>query len=531
MLSASHKPSSVLAPAALVMTSALLMVLSFPRFDLWPCAWFSLVPLLFALDGRKPLQAFRTAYGAGIVFFLGTINWLIHVTLPGMIMVVLYLALFFGLFGLFSSRLMRSQGMSLIALPAAWVTAEYLRSNLLTGFGWALIGYSQYKNLPIIQIADITGVYGVSFLVVMVNVGIYRAIREIPGLKRTTGSGRSQRLKRLIALFVIVTLSLFLVLSYGVRRIRTIYAGTPLKIAVIQGNIPQDEKWDARFKDRIMRQYERLTRDSLRESPDLVIWPETAVPGFLEEEKDLGQRVVAAAKEAGVPLLVGAPRKGTGDEYFNSALLFSRTGALIDSYDKVHLVPFGEYIPFRKVFSFVERFAPTPIGNFARGGRFTIFRFVFERQSASEGVLLSRKKNIAFSCLICFEDIFPELARAYSLQGAQFLVNITNDAWFLKSSAPYQHAQASVFRAVETRLPVVRCANTGLSCFIDQKGRIFETVKNDQENIFVEGFKMHTLSLVRARTWYSTVGDAFAFLSIAITVIGLSLPSVQRRSS
>lgn len=487
------------------------MVLSFPNFNLSYLAWIGLVPLFFAIENQKPFKAFIISYIVGILFFLGTIWWLIHVTLPGMILVVLYLALYFGVFGLVFSRVAHriSYIVSLSLIPAGWVTLEWLRSTGPAGFGWALLGHSQSYNLPVIQIADLTGAYGVSFLIVMANFAIYSVIKNFGKAKHFT-----------IPL-VVPTIIIFLVLAYGYFRLNNIFTGERLKVAVIQGNIPQTQKWDYDFRDAILEKYERLTKEASKNKADLIIWPETAVPGYLDTERDLLERVKRLVIDIKTPLLVGAPREDRilKDRYYNSAILFSEDGRIIDHYDKLHLVPFGEYIPFKKLFSFVERFAPTPIGDFTRGSDYTVFKFFIERSAKTKDSNWRLIKKIKFSCLVCFEDIFPDLAREFVKRGALFLVNITNDAWFWKTSAAYQHAQSSIFRAVENRVNVVRAANTGLSCFIDQKGRVVNAVGSGGGNLFVDGFSSQEIVLTETKTFYNMYGDIFAYLCIFFSLI------------
>jgi len=220
-----------------------------------------------------------------------------------------------------------------------------------------------------------------------------------------------------------------------------------------------------------------------------------------------------------VPFLVGAPRMDprSQDVYYNSAYLLSEDGRITVHYDKLHLVPFGEFIPFKRLLYFVEKFAPMPIGDFSKGKDYTVFSFPIRRDTRSENVTWKLWKRVRFSTLICFEDIFPDLTRRFVKEGIDFLVNMTNDAWFHKTSAAYQHAQCSVFRAVENRIAVIRAANTGLSCFIDQKGRIVSTVKEGGEELFVGGFKSHAITLARTRTLYCVYGDIFAYLCIAFS--------------
>lgn len=490
--------------------AAILLVLSFPSFNLNLLAWVALVPLFFAVDGLKPSKAFLVAYLTGAIFFLGTIYWLVHVTLPGMAVVVLYLALYFGLFGLVYSQLKtHNSQLILVLLPAVWVTAEWLRAHLLTGFGWALLGHSQAANPVIIQIADITGAYGVGFLIVLVNAAIFLTIRD------------AMRKDYKIGYLIIALTLVFIVTAYGSYRLRNIFSGERIKVAVVQGNIPQTRKWDLRFREEILSKYEALTRQAAGSGPDLIIWPETSVPAFLEFEKDVSDRISGLSKTLQIPILAGAPSTDSGDDQrlYNSAVLFGADGKFAGKYDKLHLVPFGEYVPFKRALGFVERFAPSPIGDFSGGKDFSVFSFFLERRSSDEKLSRRLLKKVKFSCLVCFEDIFPDISREFVKRGAGFLVNITNDAWFKDSSAAYQHAQCSIFRAVENRVNVVRAANTGLSCIIDQKGQVVAEVSKGGRDLFVEGSVSHDIVLTRARAPYTVYGDVFAYACIAFATL------------
>ena len=510
--------------------SALLLIFSFPGFNIWIFAWVALVPLFFALENQKPLRAFLLSYLTGFILFRGTIYWLSHVSLPGMLIVAAYLALYFGFFGLIvnfissprwnSNKLQITDYGLLFYIPAAWVALEWARSYIFTGFGWALLGYSQSYNLPIIQIADMSGTYGVSFLIVMFNIAVFFAIKNF-------------RNKKEFLIPVIMTAILIIaVLGYGLLRLNNVFTGERLKVSVVQGNIPQVQKWDERFTGLIIEKYEALTKSCALEKPDLVVWPEASVPGFIENQKGLSEWVRGLVKLADAPLLVGAPRyeEANGRElYYNSAFLFLKGGSPPRHYDKIHLVPFGEYVPLQNLFFFVHRFAPRPIGDFVGGKEFTVLRFPIERSVREQDHSWKLMKKVGFGCLICFEDIFPDLARSLAKNNAGFLVNITNDAWFGRSSAAYQHAQASVFRAVENRINVVRAANTGLSCFIDQKGRIISKVSKDGKDIFIDGFRTQEIILSRTRTLYTAYGDVFAYLCIFFTVLLCTQYAIRKR--
>ncbi len=481
--------------------TGILLILSFPRSNLWFLAWFSFLPLFFSLKNKSIIWAFLLSYISGIIFFSGTIYWLTQVTFLGAVVLILYLALYFGLFGLIvSSYLLPTTYYLLLFVPSIWVLLEYLRTHLFTGFGWALLGYSQYLNLPIIQIADITGVWGVSFLVMMVNVAIYSFIVH-----------RSSFLVKKRYIFPI--LCIFITLIYGFYRIYIAEIKThdaKLKISVIQANIPQELKWDANAKDFIIKKYLNLTREAIKDGPDLIIWPEAALPSVLEKDESCYEKVRGFLKRYRTPLLLGAVTSKE-DFYYNSAVLISKQGRLLKQYNKLHLVPFGEYIPLKNILRFLE--TVVPIGDFVAGREYTVFTL------PTIYYLLPTK----FSVLICFEDIFPEISRRFvKKEGANFLVNITNDAWFGKTASAYQHLQASVFRAVENRRFLIRAANTGISGFIDPQGRIISTVTDREgEQIFISGHKTEQIQTKRNLAFYTRYADTFVLLISLVVLCGI----------
>jgi len=485
--------------------SAILLILSFPNFNLWPLAWFAFIPLFFFLQNKNALTRFFSAYLVGVLFFFGTIFWLIHVTLAGMIALVLYLALYFGLFGLFFSLTPYHLPLiTLLFLPAVWVLLEYLRGHMLTGLGWVLLGHSQYLNLPIIQISDITGAYGVSFLVMLVNVAVWQiisgAINRRPAPKNKT-------------FFSVVIFCCLSSLVYGYYRLHQKTTGEKIRISVVQGNVPQELKWVREEKEGILEKHVGLSLKAAAGNPDLIIWSETAMPVVLEEEFFLLNAVSGLAREIQKPILTGTMRHENGN-YYNSAVLFSPDGVIKQHYDKIHLVPFGEYIPLRKPFVFLERLAP--IDDFKAGKEHTLFKF-----SAS-----SHQSPVKFAVLICFEDIFPELARKFVAQGAGFLVNITNDAWFGKTAASYQHLQSSVFRAIENRIPVVRSANTGISGFIAANGKIISLVKDKTgKNIYISGYDTQEIIIPTNKnlSFYTRFGDVFVLFCLIVFACGIIL--------
>ncbi len=488
--------------------SAGMLIVSFPSFNIWPLAWLAFVPLFFVLQNKSKLKAFLWAYLAGVIFWSGTIYWLVHVTLLGTIILILYLALHFAIFGLFFSTLnFELPTLNCFLIPSAWVLLEYIRSHLFTGFPWGLLGYSQYLNLAVIQIADITGAWGVSFLVMMVNGWFYSLIRA-PDRQSICSIRRS----------LPVIGCLLAVFGYGYYHLTLTpfpHHLSTLKISVVQGNIPQEIKWDPQASLSILSKYIRLTEEAAKDNPELIIWPEAANPLVGSEEEGVFDRIQSLAGSLKIPLLFGSVIV-EGDSFFNSALLVDATGKNISRYDKLHLVPFGEYIPFRRAFPYLATIAP--IGDITAGRDYTVFYLKKHGKPAN--------RPTKFSVLICFEDLFPELSRQFVRRGAQFLVNITNDAWYKKTSAPFQHFQASVFRAVENRVFLVRSANTGVSGFISPSGRIISLVSGaSRRNIFVDGISAFDISLVKPHlSFYTRYGDKFIFsLFILIAFYGIFL--------
>jgi apolipoprotein N-acyltransferase len=357
--------------------------------------------------------------------------------------------------------------------PIAWIILEYIQSHLFTGFGWALLGYSQYKNLLLIQIADFSGVYGVSFVIMMVNMAIYKAFRKS------------------FTEIIIAGLVLAVVFGYGMTKEKIVEPGNSINISVIQGNIPQELKWDPEAQAMIIEKYVALTKMSALDNPDLIVWPETSFPGFFEIDREMTDKVLNLAREIKIPILAGVNTE-RDERYFNSAVLISGEGKIMDKYDKIHLVPFGEYVPFSNKFPALHKLVLGELGEFTPGQDFKTFNL---KPQTTNHESRTTNDETRFATLICFEDIFPELAKEFVKNGAKFLVVITNDAWYGKSGAAYQHTACSVFRAIENRVPIVRCANTGYSCFIDSKGKIYDSVEEKKSHLFITGYKTSIIKI------------------------------------
>jgi apolipoprotein N-acyltransferase len=487
----------------LAVLSGLLLVLAFPKPDIPLLAWCAFVPLFLAIGTKSPLKAFRLGFASGLAAYAGLLYWLnivmvtygkLHwsVSVCLFLLLAAYLALFFGIIAFFVRRGEEVGISPLLSFPVLWVGLEYLRSFFLTGFPWASLGYSQYRLLSLIQIADITGVYGVSFLIAFANVVLYRAIKGI-----VTGDRRVLPLKSGLLLLLLL---LAATLVYGQSRLRHADEGPPLKVALIQGNISQDIKWNPAFQEATVAIYERLSRRAAAERCDLLVWPESAAPFFFQNDARYAARIKGLARETMSYLVFGSPAfesEGERTRYLNSAFLLSPAGEVLGRSDKIHLVPFGEYVPLARFLPFVSKLVEG-IGDFSPGEKAT--------------PLNTGKGEIGV--LVCFEGIFPELSRAYVRAGSRLLVNISNDAWYKRSSAPFQHLAMTVFRAVENRVSLVRATNTGISAIIDSRGEMHDTTP-----LFQEAVVTGTVRLGEGNTVYDRAGDLFAGICLAAAIV------------
>jgi apolipoprotein N-acyltransferase len=497
----------------LAVLSGILLALSFPKFDYAVLAWVAFVPLFLAMGRKTPQKAFKLGFACGITAYAGLLYWLnivmvtfgkLHWSISVILYLALaaYLALFYGIICFFVRKGEESGISPLFSFPVLWVGLEYFRSFFLTGFPWASLGYSQYRVLPLIQIADIAGVYGVSFLIALANVILYRCIKGAVSREPGWYPVKSA---------VIFLLLMAMTLAYGFRKIREVDTGATLKVALIQGNIAQDVKWDPAFQETTVAIYERLSRRAAASGCDLVVWPESATPFFFQKDDRYAGRIKALAREIKSYLVFGSPafvKEEGRTRYLNSAFLLSPTGEVLGRSDKMHLVPFGEYVPLAKLLPFVNKLAEG-IGDFASGSQIT--------------PLNTGKGEIGV--LICFEGIFPELSRAYARAGSRILVNISNDAWYKRSSAPYQHLSMTIFRAVENRVPFIRATNTGISALIDRHGGI-----HDATPIFEEAVVTGTVRFGDGVTIYNRYGDFFAGISLALGAV-VSILAFRKKSS
>ncbi len=498
---------------ALAVASGVLLALAFPKGDVSLLAWIAFVPLLWVMGEHTPRRAFTYGWISGMGFYLCTVYWVVHtigfysnipplVAVGPLLLMCTILATYTGAFAAGLRFYQQCEGSTVLLAPLLWVALEWVRSFFFIGFPWADLGYSQHNFLNLIQCVEVTGVYGISAAVIFVNLAVFTVLCQ-------RGPGRGRWL--LAAVLVVFGLSF-----WGAAR-RTQLGALPvahhLRVGVIQGNIEQDKKWDPEFQEATVARYEQLTRAAVTRGVNLVVWPETAVPFFFQSDVTYQERLLNLVREVKTPVLfgsVGWRSKGSDTvTLFNRAYLVSSSAEVLGFYDKMHLVPFGEYVPFHdSVLFFLDKLVEG-IGDFAAGTTPTVF-------ALPEG---------KFGVLICYEGIFPDLARRFVAEGADFLVNLTNDAWFGRSSAPYMHLVMEAMRAVENRVPLVRAANTGFSAVVDWDGRV-----RAQTALYETGFLVEEIAWPQVTSFYTVHGDLFARLCALGAIVMLGYGYFQQRT-
>lgn len=507
------------------LASGLLLTLCFPDTQWSLLAWIALVPLLVSIRNTPPNRAFKMGLTMGMAHFFPLIYWIlptlrmygnlpVFLAFPVLFLLVCYLALYPAVFCLILSWKSRQKGFSpFMPLVASfvWVGLEFIRTRLFTGFPWGLTGYSQYMQTSLIQIADVTGVYGISFVIILVNATLATAWHHLKTPKHAPEKPRLQTAS-LIAWPILVIIILTGMIAYGHARLSTMEKEMALApqrmISVIQGNIAQSEKWDDAYKKETVDIYCRLSRKAAEAHPtDLIIWPETALPFYYTWEKEISDEVNTCIRQSKAWFIIGSPAfslRGEDDfQFFNRAYMLTPRAEISSVYDKIHLVPFGEYVPFGNYLTFLDKLT-SQAGDFSPG--------------IKNAPPLAFKENQA-GILICFEIIFPQLASTVVKNGADLLVTMTNDAWFGRTSAPLQHFSMAVFRAVENRRSVARSANTGISGFIDPGGKINETT-----SLFEETALTRQVACLTSMSFYTRHGDVFAELCLLATLVFLVVP-------
>ena len=496
--------------AALILAavSGLLLALSFPRYGHPMLAWVALTPVIVAVfennRGRAGFQGPRAClpgFVAGLGYFGGTVYWTGTVVTQfgglsapvGVVvaaLLVAYLSLFPALFTLCLGSLAARYGRRAILLaPAVWVTSELGRTYFWSGFPWLLLGYSQTTVLPIAQFASVAGVFGMSALVALVSTALAYVV-----ISRSSES----------IITVGVTAALLLGITvWGNRRLESndlAGQGRQMRVALIQGNIPQEQKWDAAHAGAILNTYLAMTREAAAKGAQLVIWPESSTPFPFLDDKAGGERIRTVVRETGIELLLGSDQVDREDKsYYNAAFLVRKDGTVGGVYQKMHLVPFGEFVPLQQLLFFVGPLVE-------QAGAFTPGR---------DMVVLPTTHG-AISTAICYEIVFPRLVGESVRRGSQLLTTITNDAWYGRSSAPYQHFLQASMRAIEQGRYLARAANTGITGFVDPYGRVLQ-----QSDIFERAILIDDVRMLDVQTVYGRIGDLFAYISAALTLVAL----------
>ncbi|HYK65780.1 MAG TPA: apolipoprotein N-acyltransferase [Patescibacteria group bacterium] len=505
--------------AALAVASGLALGLAFPKFDYNLLAWVALVPLFYAIEGESLGRVFWWAYLQGFAANVVSLYWIpipLHdfadvriefaifpmLLLAGAVAINTAIAIWAG-----EIVARRARIPMVITMPVAWTALEWFRTYVPASFPWNLLGYVAYRNLELIQFAEFTGVYGVSALILFFNAVVYVVIFR-------RGSYRLQT----ISLSALTAMMVALV-AFGAWRISDVKKAPStgsFKVAMVQGNIPQSLKWDPNFLPQSYKVYQDQTEDAAKRGADLIVWPEAAAaflfqadgryPAMLAGDAQYRDSLLALARSLGKPLLFGAPALAVQDDrvagFYNRAYLVNVKGeGEVDAhYDKIELVPFGEYVPARAILGFFVNRVVKGFGDMIPGET----QNLFEVKGAKLGIL------------ICYESIFPDLTRREVNEGADVLVNITNDAWYGESSAPYQVLAMAALRSVETKVPMVRVANTGISALIEPSGRI-----TDRTALFKRGTSIVDVSWRPVRTLYTMIGDVFAEACFVLTLIGV----------
>jgi apolipoprotein N-acyltransferase len=466
--------------------------LAFHPLGLHFLAWFGLIPLLFAVENLSPRSSFVSGIFFGFILSAFSLFWLVFLQIEanikvlmmfGLILLFLYIGLYFGVSLLIANRI------GIWFLPLAISGLEFLRGLGELGFPWLTLGYTQARYPIVIQQASLYGVYGLSFWLVLFNVSLYKFIK-IKQIK-----------------YLIITVLIFVLpLLYGALRMKK-PAGEYVTIGIVQPNIDPNLKFTRAMRDesfnrliRLSEECARISRQETGDSTSLIVWPETAIPLFLTMSDKHQLLITELANRIKTPIFTGTPLYDrTTHGVYNGAVLIEPEHGITQEYRKMHLVPFGEHIPFDRYIPLFQKI-DFGEGDYLPGNDFTVFK----------------TDGLAFSCLICFESIFTDLSREFVNRGAHLLVNITNDGWFGKISGPQQHNDMAILRTVENGVPLVRSANTGISMVVDQYGRVLE-----ETPLFEEDFIVRSIAVKPIHTVYRSIGDVVSILSLIICTVFL----------
>jgi len=521
----------VLLPWVLAVFSGFLLGLCYPPFGLGDLCWVALVPLVSAIWFCQPAKNrdwARTAglgYTSGMVFFAMSAHWLTTLTWPGYVLLVLYFALYFTAWALWAKLLTAScnnqeswlgsiHNLRVCILGAAgWVALEWLRGVIFPAFGWNGLGVAQHANIALIQIADITGVGGISFLVAMVNLMLAATAKRLL-LEIKRGARRAHYD------FALTIALVALAWAYGVRQLfNPEPASDSMNFAAVQPNIPQNLRNNPDHELDVLESLKNQTLPAIAMSPDLILWPESATPSPLLGNQLTWDIVRGLAEQHTGDFLLGTAHWGNDGDY-NSIALLTKKGKEAQLHHKMHLVPFGEYVPLREEFPLMAKIVGDLVpDDFDPGVEFTLLEL--------------HSKPFKLGPLVCFEDTVADLARRFALLGAQCFVVVTNDGWFLKSAGSIQHLNNAVFRCVENKIPMIRAANTGVTCAIDRLGVVRERLSDASGNTFLQGvlFSKINVPLAPEATFFARYGELFSIFCLGISLLTLAISLNQIRKN
>ena len=505
-------------PVLLALSALCGAMISFGYYPVFfrPLLILGLIILFAVVKASKNARfAFFAGWIAGIFYFGPLLYFVKYVSFYAMVVLILYQGVFIAFFAYLVKKVRQfSQGFECIAAPFLWVAIEFTRGFGEIGFPWMFIGNSFDADSGLGWIAQIGGVFLISFLIVSV-VSLFVYVFE-----------KKARISVRIAGFVtvcVITLLLFksssMVNNKRVLPVKNILAQPRgehlIKIALIQPSICQNKKWDSNYEEFILDRLRDLTLDAALAFPELIIWPESALPGVISDDEEIDEFIRGICSQINTALLIGVQTSKFEEgkkRYYNSAILYSYKGEKVAQYDKCQLVPFGEYVPLEKIMFFAGNLSPIDTG-FSRGSE----RTIFDLSQASPRINFPCR----FGVSICYEDLFPAINRYYVKKGAAFLVNLTNDSWYGYSAAPFLHAIAASMRCIENGVQMIRCTNTGLTCLINKDG-IITDIAGDKTGIL---FRPNVLLLElnyserEAPTVYNITGDLIAYVSLAMTVL------------
>ena len=510
-------PHRVGAIAVFVLT-VLFTVVMFPPFEAPEVAYAFAVPAIFwaYLEPRFKLYAW-TVLGAQAVAWTLLLSWLHHVTWAGLFLLGPFIGAWVGLWFLLVGwaipkirvRQPVFRVIAVLGLAAAWVVIEWTRTWFLSGFPWLPLSASQWQRQILLQIAAYTGAAGISFILISFNLGFaafaHRGlVQKLRGLQRRSPE------------FNVALLMLFFVIFIFVSEVRWQQREPLTQVAVVQPHIPQTLKWDDAYERRIYETLGELTIKAAASRPNVVIWPEAALPGAVRGHPPTQQWTEELVARAQVPLLAGTvvqePENGRTEYYNGAVVLDPMLGLQSGWYAKQKLVPFGEFVPLRPLLGWLQKVVPVGDSDFRPG------------KSTEPLVVTTATGATIFGPLICYEDIFPQLARKSTLAGAEALVVMTNNGWFGEGGAAYQHAAHSVLRAVETRRPVIRCGNSGWSGWIDEFGNLRGVMKNNDGSVYFRGVQSFAVTRdarwVGQQSYYVKHGDWFILVCVGLMTLG-----------